>query len=124
MHEYLGVVFVVVAFLHVAYNWKSMKNYFSKKIFIVASTIVLVASSGFVYNATLTNSSVNPKEALIVSMLNAPFENALSVLKIDLNEAKEKLQKAGIQVNDEKSLRDLANANKTSPFRVVSILMK
>lgn len=124
LHEYLGVAFVVVALFHVLYNWSSMKNYFSKKVFLVATVCVLAVSGGFVYNASIVSSGENPKEALIVSMLNAPFENALSVLKIDLNEAKEKLQKAGIQVNDEKSLRDLANANKTSPFRVVSILMK
>jgi len=124
LHEYLGIIFVVAALLHVTYNWKSMKGYFSKKIFIYTSVILLAVSSGFICNAILTNSSINPKKELIVSMLNAPFENALAILDVDLDEGKRKLQEAGIKINGEKSLQDLAKANKTSPFRVVSILLK
>lgn len=124
LHEYLGVAFVVVAILHVIYNWASMKNYFTKKVFLVLSACILIVSGGFVYNANTTSSGANPKEALIVSMLNAPLENAIIILGSDLENAQIKLQAAGLAINGESSLKELASTNKTSPFRIVDILIK
>lgn len=124
LHEYLGVAFVVVVLFHVLYNWSSMKNYFTKKVFLFATVCVLIISGGFMYNASTLSSGKSPKEVLIVSMLNAPLKDAFGILGNDLSTAKEKLQNAGISIHQEGSLRELASTNKTSPFRIVDILVK
>ena len=33
LHEIIGLFFVAVVFLHVFFNWNSMRTYFSKKVF-------------------------------------------------------------------------------------------
>lgn len=121
LHEILGLAFVAIVILHVYFNWKSMKSYFTKKIFLVSFLLVSAVSLGFILTS---ETGENPKKTLIVSMLNAPLENSLAILSDDKDEAIMKLENAGLKTNGAKSIKDLAKMNNVSPFKVVSTLNK
>lgn len=120
MHEILGLFFVGAILLHVFFNWKSMKNYFNKKIFLIAASITIITSSVFVLNAP---SGENPKGTIIKSVLNAPLKDSFKILNVEYDYAIMNLENNGIKINDEISIYKLAKNNKTSPFRIVSIIM-
>ena len=121
LHEILGLAFIAIVFFHVFFNWKSMKSYFTKKTFLFSGIVVLLISLGFILNV---KKGVNPKRTIIVSVLNAPIKDSLLLLNSNLNDAKEKLEKEGIKIGEAKSFKEIANQNKTSPFRIVSIISK
>ncbi len=120
LHEILGLFFVAVVFLHVVFNWKSMKNYFSKKIFNIALVFALLVSIGFVFSSS--SKGENPKGILIESVLKAPLNISTAVLNIQQNEAIAKLELAGIKIVENSTIDQIAKANQTSPFKIVAIL--
>jgi len=120
MHEILGLFFVLVIFFHVFFNWKAMKSYFSKKTFLISGIIVLLTALTFILNAS--TQKANPKSLLINSVLNAPLENSFILFSKDINISKERLEKAGLKIDNVNSLNELAKLNNTSPFKIISIL--
>jgi hypothetical protein len=98
-----------------------MKSYFSKKIFLFSFLLISAVSLGFILNS---ESGENPKKTVIFSVLKAPLEKSLSILSSDMDEAMMKLENAGLKINNAKSISDLAKQNKTSPFKIVSIISK
>lgn len=122
MHEILGLAFVFVSVLHIFYNWKSMKNYFSKKLFLFSSLIVLFISLGFIANVVLAPTGKNPKAIIFNSVLNSPLNNSMAILTKDTQAANERLKKSGLKIQGSKSIQDIAKQNGVSPFKVVSII--
>lgn len=122
LHEILGLVFVVAACLHVIMNWKSMRNYFSKKIFISALLIISIISGVFI--SKNLSSEENPKVVLMQKVLNAPLSDSFKLLSGDYDKAIKKLKEQNIKNLDAKSIKDIAKSNKTSPFRIISIITK
>jgi hypothetical protein len=121
LHEILGLLFVLTALLHVVFNFKAMKQYFSNKIFIASSIAILAISSVFILN---TNSDApNPKKAIIVSVLNAPLEKAVQILGSDMDTLKVVLENNNLNFNKELSISQLAKANETSPFALIQDLL-
>lgn len=121
LHEILGLVFVAAAIFHVIMNWKSMKNYFSKKIFISA-TIVIAIISGIFISQNLNNKT-NPKGLLMQKVLNAPILDSFQLLNGNYNEAMNKLKTQNIMILDNKSIMAIAKSNEVSPFKIVSIII-
>lgn len=121
IHEILGLVFVLVVVFHVIFNWNSMKNYFSKKVFFASALVVVAVSLVFILNAPKGD---NPKRIVFNSLINAPIEKSFALFGNDIEKQKSKLLEQGIKIGEEKSLRELAKANKTSPFRIISIVAK
>ncbi|BAK72180.1 MAG: DUF4405 domain-containing protein [Arcobacter sp.] len=119
MHEILGLVFVLVIFFHVFFNWKAMKSYFSKKVFLSAGIIISIVALTFILNA---KTGENPKAILINKTLEAPIETSFLIFSKNIENAKEKLEKAGIKLEKANSLKELASINKTSPFEIINIL--
>lgn len=72
LHEVLGLAFVVVALLHVVANWTLMKKYFSKKVFLLSSILVLAVSVAFISQSRGDN-GVNPKRYVLSAVLDKPF---------------------------------------------------
>lgn len=119
MHEILGLVFVLVIFFHVFFNWKAMKSYFSKKVFLSAGVITSIVALAFILNA---KTGENPKAILINKTLDAPIETSFVIFSNNLENAKTKLENAGIKIEKANSLNELAKLNKTSPFEIITIL--
>jgi len=120
LHEILGLVFVIAAFLHVIVNWKSMKNYFSKKIFIGATIITTIVSGLFIYQGS--NNTDNPKMVMMQKVLNAPLIDSFKLLNGNYENAIKKLASQNINIVDNKTIKTLAKANKISPFKIVKII--
>ncbi len=120
LHEIIGLVFVTVALFHVLANWKAMKNYFSKKVFLFAVASTIVVSSVFVINSL--GKGDNPKKMLIGKVLNTPTTISFKLLNGDYEKAIEKLKAQNIIVSEGKSINAIAKENNTSPFRIVSII--
>lgn len=120
LHEILGLVFVIATFLHLIVNWKSMKNYFSKKIFLSISLVVAVVSGIFVIQSV--DKGDNPKILTIQKILKAPVVDSFKILNGSYENAIVKLKNQNIKNLDSKNISDIAKANKTSPFRIISII--
>lgn len=121
LHEILGIGFVIAALLHVMFNFKSMKKYFSKKIFAIAIVLGVLVSGIFVYEGTKQQGE-NPKALLVQKALNAPLETSFALLGVTLDTAVAKLEKNQIMVKEETTISQIAKSNKTSPFKIVAIL--
>lgn len=120
LHETLGLVFVVATIFHIFVNWKSMKNYFSKTIFIFALIMTTLVASGFIIKSL--NQDVNPKLLVIQSILKAPLEKSFDLLDVKYNDAIKKLEVQNIKILGNKTIFEIAKANETSPFRIVLII--
>jgi len=114
LHEIIGLGFVVFAILHVFVNWKSMKSYFSKKIFLLSFIVVGMISVGFIIN---TPTGENPKTTIIKSVLTAPIEDAVNILGVDMDLFELRLKIANIKFDNEVSISQIAKVNKISPFK-------
>ena len=121
LHEILGLFFILVVMFHVFYNFKSMKNYFTKKVFGFSALSVVLVSLVFVLNTPYGDS---PKKAMIMSMLNSPIENSVEMFNKDFSEVKERLQSKGIIIGEGTTISSLADANEMSPFEVVGIIIE
>lgn len=120
MHEILGLVFVAAALFHVIANWKAMRNYFSKKVFLFAVAVTLVVSAGFVVKSL--GEGENPKGLMMGRVLNGPSTITFQLLNGSYTKAVEKLKAQNIIVSENKSISEIAKENKTSPFRIVEII--
>ncbi|WP_320034406.1 DUF4405 domain-containing protein [Halarcobacter sp.] len=120
LHEILGLAFVAAAILHVTANWKAMKKYFTKKIFISASIVVAIISGIFVSQSL--NRGDDPKGMVLRSIISAPIDASLKVLNIEKDEAMKKLQNAKMTGLDGKTIGAIAKANGDSPFKVIAII--
>lgn len=121
MHEILGLVFVAVVILHVLFNWKSMKNYFTNKIFHSAAIITSIVALGFILS---TSDQPNPKRVVFNSLFNKPIEKTFVLFNDDYKTVKETLKKAGLKIEEGNSIKQIAKQNKVSPFKIVSLLTK
>lgn len=122
LHEVIGLLFVVAGLAHVVFNWKSMKSYFSKKIFIFMSIAILAVSLSFIIPAVAEQDGSNPKKVMIESVLNSSLELSIKILNSDMNSAMNKLKENGIVIKDYNSIKEIAKANKISPFRIVKLI--
>lgn len=121
LHEILGLVFVLVVLFHIFYNFKSMKNYFRKKVFAFSALIIATVSLVFILN---TPEGINPKRAIIMSMLDANIESSIIILKKDIVDVKSRLELRGITVQKSDTIKSVAQNNKMSPFELVGIIIE
>ena len=121
LHEILGLFFVAVVLFHVFYNFKSMKNYFTKKIFAFSALAISIVSLVFILN---TPDGENPKRAIIMSMLDANIESSVSILKKDIVDVKNRLELKGITIKENDTIKSVAQNNKMSPFELVGIIIE
>jgi uncharacterized membrane protein len=119
MHEILGLVFVAAVLAHVFVHYKSMKQYFSKKIFLIISVLTLVTVSVFVLNAPEGKSS---KKILAEGVFNSNIEKSFVLFADNADLAKTRLTQAGLKIQGLETIDQIAKENKTSPFRVVQVI--
>ncbi|UFS62817.1 DUF4405 domain-containing protein [Sulfurimonas sp. HSL-3221] len=119
LHETLGLLFVAAALLHVYFNWKGMKRYFPKKLFMGSAAVLTAISIAFIASA---QSGPNPKVTLIERALNAPLAVSLPLLETDLEAAETLLGDRGIALGSADSLAAIARVNSVSPFELVMMI--
>ncbi|WP_294964294.1 hypothetical protein, partial [Sulfurimonas sp.] len=121
LHEILGLFFVLVVLFHILYNFKSMKNYFSKKVFAFSALSIVAVSMAFVFSVEDGN---NPKKAMIMSMLNTPIENSTRVFGKNIFDVAKKLELKGISITKGDTIKGIAQKHKISPFEVVDMILQ
>ena len=121
MHEILGLVFVGVVFFHVLFNWKSMKTYFSKKVFLGSALVTLMLVLGFIF--TSEQEGQNSKRAITGAVFKMPIENSVKILGSDIEVVKTKFDNADIKYSDDSSIFKIAKNNNISPFKVVKVII-
>jgi len=119
LHEILGLGFVTAVVFHVAFNFKSMKQYFTKKIFLGLSVVTIIVTLGFVLN---TPEGENPKRIVFQKIFKSDIDKSFSLLSGDVDLAKIKLEESGIKLNDSRTIQEISRTNKTSPFHIIEII--
>lgn len=120
LHEVLGLVFVIAALLHVLMNWKSMRSYFKKRIFITAFLIISIISTIFISQSI--NKGDSPKAILIDKVLNASLNDSFKLINGDYENAVKKLQLKNIEIFEAKNINEIAKEYGISPFKIVKII--
>ena len=119
LHEILGLAFIAVVIFHVIFNFKQMKQYFSKKVFLGSAVLVSLISLGFILNTPEGDST---KKIIVGSIFNSHIDKTFVLFTDDISLAKQKLEKAGIKVGEATTIKKIAKANKTSPFKIIKVL--
>lgn len=122
MHEYLGLVFVMAALLHVFVHIKSTKQYFTKKVFLGFVVVFLAVVIGF--TSSVKDGGANPKKLVFEKVFESPLEKSLVLFAKSSEDAKAKLEAKGIKILDSNSIMQLAKSNKTNPFEIINIISK
>lgn len=122
MHEYLGLVFVVAALLHVLVHIKSTKQYFTKKVFLGFFVILLGVVIAF--TSSVKEGGVHPKKLAFDKLFGSSIEKSFVLFTPSVDEAKFKLESAGLKLDDAATISQIAKLNKTSPFEIISIISK
>lgn len=123
LHEILGLAFVVAAFLHVYTNWTLMKKYFTNKIFLGLSVLVVAISAIFVSQGA-SRGGVNPKTYILQITINQPMSKVFEFLNVKKDLSLQTLKDKGYKIDVSKSIMKNAKANKVSPFEIVSQIAK
>ena len=121
LHEWLGLFFIGAVFLHVFYNFKSFKNYFGKKIFLLSAAILLVVSASFVLSEQEKKES--PKKAMLQALLKAPIANSSEILGVSMKQSSARLIERGFIFQESQSAEEIAKVNSTSPYAVIAIIL-
>ena len=121
LHEILGLAFVVVVLFHVVFNFKSMKQYFSKKIFFASGVVVTIISLVFILNSPEGKSS---KDIMFQAMFDSNINKTFVLFEDNIDLAKIKLLDAGLKIDGLNTIREISKENKTSPFKILGILSK
>jgi len=119
LHEILGLGFVAAVVFHVAFNFKSMKQYFTKKIFYALSIVTIIVTLGFVLN---TPEGEHPKKIIFQKIINGDINTTFLLLTGDIDLAKIKLEEKGIIINSSQSIKEISKANDKNPFEIIEII--
>ena len=98
-----------------------MKNHINKNLFKISFLIVSIIVSSFIYSSSLLKGN-DPKEAIIESVLNAKVEDVNKVLSKDIESVKNSFTKENIKFVSEKTIIELSDINKVSPFMIIYII--
>ena len=120
VHEILGLGFIAAVLCHLFYNWKSMRKYFSKKIFAATLIVTATVTGIFILNS---GSGENPKMIVIQQVIKSPLKDSAKIFELTIEEASNKLKKLNIQIAENSSIGSIAKQNNESPFKIINILV-
>ncbi len=120
VHEILGLAFVLASSFHILLNWKQMKRYFSKQIFLISGILVFFISLMFVF---LGKDHKDTKDVIINSLLNTHISNSFVVLNNNYENTKTKLEEMGIVINGSTTIEEISKNNGLSTQKIVEAIM-
>jgi Na+/melibiose symporter-like transporter len=121
VHEMLGLAFVLASFFHIYVNWKPMKRYFSKKIFLISGILVFFISLSLLF---FGKDHKDTQDVIIDLLLNSPIPHSFVVLNEDYEKTKTKLEKAGIVVDGSTTIEEISKNNGISSRKIVAAIMR
>ncbi|WP_437735552.1 DUF4405 domain-containing protein [Sorangium sp. So ce1335] len=120
LHEVLGAAFVLIIFLHVVINWKSMRSHFGKANFAIAAAAVTLLSAGLI---ALERAQLPVDLIILEKVARAPISDSFRVLQIDHVKAATALNERGIKLDGAETIEDIWVNNDSSPEEVVETLV-
>ncbi len=123
MHEWIGIAFVVGMLIHILNHAKPFSRYFSQKLAMGVMLTTLLVAGGFMLSSTMGEHSENPVKMMIGVVQNKPLSALAAFQNLETAELQQRIVNAGFTVeSSQASLRDIAEANHTSPFELINIV--
>ena len=122
LHEILGLAFVVVVVFHVFFNWASMRNYFTNKVFLASVIVVSLFAVSFIVKNSSNSKGGDPRQAVVMAVIKAPLDDSLKLLGVERITAMESLSQKGFDIDGVESIDEIATFNSKSPFEVLGAL--
>lgn len=123
MHEWLGMLFVAAALLHVARNRAAFAKVAKAPRTWVLLGLAVTAAAGFLA-APQSEAGGSPVMALVQATGKAPISAVAPVFNMPVEEMIARLEKAGVRVTGpEQSLTQVATAQGTDTFRLISVVL-
>jgi hypothetical protein len=124
-HEWLGLVFVVIAAFHVVRNWGGFANIMKKSRSQAIVAVVAIVTGVFVVaNVGGGSGQGNPMERLVQTLGKAPISALAPALGLPADAMIARLRAAGITVSDaNQSLADVASAQNVGLRRLLPIVL-
>lgn len=124
MHEWLGMVFVAAALLHVVRNRGGFVKLAKAPRTWVLAGLVAIAAAGFL-NAAQSQEGGSPVTALVRATGSAPLSALAPALNLPVEEMIARLEKAGIAVaGPDQSLKAMAATQGADTFQLLSVVLR
>lgn len=123
-HEWIGLIFVVGAVLHIKSHWVPFKKHFTRPVAQTVIASVLIVGAAFV-TISGNEGGGSPVRAVMHSMEKASLSLVAQLQQRDEAELVQLLEKAGFEVTDpEESLQTLAAVNNTTSREIIPLLFR
>jgi small-conductance mechanosensitive channel len=121
LHEWLGIVFVIAAILHVYRNWSSFQKYFQQRLLWSILTLTVVVTLAFIAAAGLSGQRHGIR-FIVDAVTTAPLQQIAPVLGTSYEDMRARFAERGIVIdNPAISLREIAHHSKRELPEVLSI---
>ncbi len=121
-HEWIGMLFLLGALLHIRGHWVPFKRYFTRPLAQTVIAAALVAGTAFMI-ASGNEAGGSPVRAVMQSIEQAPLPVLAQLQQREPQELVALLESAGLTITDPGApLHELAKANGRSPREVIPLL--
>ena len=121
VHEFIGLIFIVCALLHIAINWKALKVHLKWGI-VIPAILLLAALSLLLMFHQLQHPKVDT--ILLEKMTNTPLGDAFIVLQVDSLEVVTRMKENGISMEGAETMKDVWIRNHVSPEKVIYLIVE
>lgn len=119
LHEWLAVVMVAFAALHIFKNWKPLVGYFRRRTILAPLALTTIAAAVFIVPAAMS-SGENPRARIFHALENAKLTDVGQMLEVEADALAETLKTRGFVIaSNEQRLSEIAQASNKPPMAVV-----
>lgn len=126
IHEYIGLVMVVAALLHIFVNLKATLGYFKGAKGVVISACIVILLGIWGYSTTLPRDAgvMWKKGKAYEELVKMDVNKALIAFESDMGAFDEFLQAKGLSLPEKISIKDFAKANKLKENEILEAITK
>lgn len=126
IHEYIGLVMVVAALLHIFVNIKATLGYFKGAKGAVISACIVILLGVWGYSTTLPRDGgvMWKKGKAYEKLVNMDVNKALVAFDSDMDAFNEFLKTKGLSLAEKISIKDFAKANKLKENEILDVIIK
>lgn len=119
MHEWLAVIMVSAAALHIYKNWRPLVGYFRRRTILAPLALTVIAAAAFIVPASIS-SGENPRARIFQALENAKLSDVGQMLEVTPDELAGTLKTRGFVIaSNEQRLSEIARASNKPPMAVV-----
>ncbi len=123
-HEWLGLLFVLGAALHVVRHLRPFVGHLKGRTFALIGGVSLIALAAFVVPTLQEEAGGNPIRQTVGLVLNAPLAEVAPLLHNDGAGLVAHLRQAGLKVDSEQvSLEQVAHENQMDPRQILGMIL-